>query len=115
MSTITLKTGETLPRATFEDVMLKLKELEYSDTEAFFRLVIACRNPLAAVKRCIQPPVLCRNNNHVDCMSVEPYLGLIKSFDEAAHAEIDPYVRAIVLAATPGVQMPRLISPPVLP
>jgi hypothetical protein len=115
MSTITLKSGEVLPKATFEDVMLKLKELEYSDADAFYRLVIACRNPLAAVKRCIQPPVLCRNNNHVECTKLEPYLGLIKSFDEEAHAEIDPYVRAIVLAATPAVQMPRLVPPPVLP
>ncbi len=111
MSTITLKTGEVIPQAIFEDIMAKLTELDLIRPNEFCRLVKACRNPDFEVKLCIWTAEKCRANNHTDCMNVEPYLGTIKSLNDQAHAEIDPLVRAIVLAGTPAIQLPRLMSP----
>lgn len=111
MSTVTLKTGEIIPKAVFEDIYNKLKTLEHERPNEFFRLVKSCRHPNYEVKRCIWPAKKCRSHNHTGCWDLKPYSKLIISIDENAHATIDPTVRAIVLAATPALLMPRLISP----
>lgn len=111
MRTVTLNTGEVVKTAVYKKIWKKLKSLQYKYPDEFFRLVKSCRHSSYEIKKCIWTVDMCRSNNHEDCMDIGPYDGLIKSLDDKAHAEIDPIVRMIVLAATPALLMPRLISP----
>lgn len=101
MSTVTLKTGEIVPRDVYESVMDRIVLLEHNYFDAFCDLVRVSRNQMHQLMQDIDG--LKRQRILIQTGFVQKMHG--------ARAKVDPITISIVRASAIGTLYPKLVSP----